>query len=235
MGPLAVRADRQNLGLGKAIVNTAVDWLRDQGVTTLGLETMPRTVDNIGFYSRLGFTPQYLTMTMTGEARGHSVRGPFVCLSELSPSERPAMLARCRDRLHASVSNIDFSRECELTGSLGIGDTVVVERGGDIAGFSLWHSAPLAQNRPTDEVRVLKLFADSVETFEKLIVAIERCASRVRIPRVAVRCQTAYGHAFRALVQAGYRVRWTDLRMTLDAYPERALPKEEILFSNWEI
>ncbi len=235
MGPLAVRADRQNLGLGKAIVSTAVDWLREQGVTTLGLETMPRTVDNIGFYSRLGFVPQYLTMTMTGEARGHTVRGPFVCLSELSPSERPSMLARCRERLHASVSDVDFSRECALTESLGIGDTVIVERGGDVAGFSLWHSAPLAQNRPTDEMRVLKLFAESLETFEKLIVATERCATRIRIPRVAIRCQTAYGAAFRSLVDAGYRVRWTDLRMTLEGLGERMLPKGEILFSNWEI
>ena len=50
-GPLAVRPDRQGLGLGKAVVTAAVDWLRDVGVTTLGLETMPRTVENIGFYS----------------------------------------------------------------------------------------------------------------------------------------------------------------------------------------
>src|SRR5207237_264979 len=50
MGPLAVRPDRQGAGVGKAIVRAAVDWLIEQGVATLGLETMPRTVENIGFY-----------------------------------------------------------------------------------------------------------------------------------------------------------------------------------------
>src|ERR1041384_8382331 len=72
MGPLAVRPDRQGLGLGKTLVRAAADWLIAQGVATLGLETMPRTVENIGFYSRLGLTPGYLTITLTRDlvARG---------------------------------------------------------------------------------------------------------------------------------------------------------------------
>ncbi|MFI5279911.1 MAG: GNAT family N-acetyltransferase, partial [Gemmatimonadales bacterium] len=55
MGPLCVRPDRQLAGLGGEIVGAAVEWLKGQGAKTIGLETMPRTVDNIGFYSRLGF------------------------------------------------------------------------------------------------------------------------------------------------------------------------------------
>ena len=53
MGPLAVRTDRQGLGIGRVVVETAIEWLQERGVRTLGLETMPRTVENIGFYSRL--------------------------------------------------------------------------------------------------------------------------------------------------------------------------------------
>src|SRR5213080_4850962 len=36
MGPLAVRPDRQGGGVGKTIVRTAVDWLLEQRVVTLG-------------------------------------------------------------------------------------------------------------------------------------------------------------------------------------------------------
>src|SRR5215210_4481021 len=64
MGPLAVRPDRQGEGLGSAMVRTGIDWLRGQGATTIGLETMPRTVDNIGFYSRIGLIPGNLTVTL---------------------------------------------------------------------------------------------------------------------------------------------------------------------------
>ena len=67
MGPLAVRTDVQGRGIGRAIVTAAIEWLRGQNVATIGLETMPRTVDNIGFYSRMGFHPGHLTVTAVGE------------------------------------------------------------------------------------------------------------------------------------------------------------------------
>jgi len=44
MGPLAVRPDRQAHGLGSTMVRTGIEWLRSQGATTIGLETMPRTL-----------------------------------------------------------------------------------------------------------------------------------------------------------------------------------------------
>src|SRR5437016_1222953 len=88
MGPLAVRPDRQGGGVGKTIVRTAVDWLLEQRVATLGLETMPRTVENIGFYARLGFSPAYLTVTMTNDiaTRGHAA--PATWRRSTPPSRR---------------------------------------------------------------------------------------------------------------------------------------------------
>ncbi|MFQ5702603.1 MAG: GNAT family N-acetyltransferase [Gemmatimonadales bacterium] len=235
MGPLAVRSDRQGLGVGRAIVQTAVDWLKEAGVRTLGLETMPRTVENIGFYTRLGFVPQHLTMTMTCDAAGRSVRGRFTQVGRLATPDRADVLRRCRDRLARSAEGYDFTRELELSRELDIGDAVVVTQEGQVQGFALWHSAPLAQERSVDELRVLKLFADSPATFEKLVVAAERCARRLKIPKVAIRCQTAFADSYMKLVELGYRVRWTDLRMTLNRFPEVVLPPGEVLFSNWEI
>src|SRR5688572_18980052 len=55
MGPLAVRPDVQEAGVGKAIVRAGREWLERDGAAVIGLETMPRTMDNIGFYSALGF------------------------------------------------------------------------------------------------------------------------------------------------------------------------------------
>src|SRR5690606_23501347 len=55
MGPIAVRPELQGERLGTAMVRAGISWLEGQGARTIGLETMPRTVENIGFYSRLGF------------------------------------------------------------------------------------------------------------------------------------------------------------------------------------
>lgn len=235
MGPLAVRTDRQGEGTGRTIVETAIEWLKGEGVTTLGLETMPRTVDNIGFYSRLGFVPQYLTVTMTHDVTRRGVAGPFVQLGECDTLERTMWLARCRDRLGSSAPGYDFTRELELTLELGIGDTTVIEQDGVIAAFALWHSAALADVRSSDELRVLKLFSDGEENFVRLLVALESVTATLRLKRVAIRCQTKFETAYEALINRGYRVRWTDLRMTLSGYGEASLPGGEIIFSNWEV
>jgi GNAT superfamily N-acetyltransferase len=233
MGPLAVRPDRQSTGVGKTIVRTAADWLIDRGIVTLGLETMPRTPENIGFYARLGFTPGFLTVTLTNEiaTRGHPAP---VLLSRRSAEEKEAAMASGRRLVNDLVSGIDFSREILLTAELGLGDTSLVEGDTGLDAMAVWHSAPLADSRTRDEVRVLKLAARSDAAFDAAIGAVEAAAAKAGIRRIAVRCQSRYAEAFRRLVARGYRVRWTDLRMTYEGYAERHAPSG-VLFSNWEI
>ena len=121
MGPLAVRPDRQGSGLGKTIVRTATDWLVDQGIATLGLETMPRTVENIGFYARLGFTPGYLTVTMTNDiaTRGHAAPA---LLSQRKGGAADEIVAAARRLVTGLAQGFDFTREILLTAELGLGD-----------------------------------------------------------------------------------------------------------------
>lgn len=235
MGPLAVRTDRQGQGVGRLMVDAAAEYLRGGGATTIGLETMPRTVDNIGFYSRIGFVPTHLTITMTRDLSARGVSGRYVRLSREPASRRRAWVAAVRERLGRSAPGYDFTREIELTGELALGDTVVLEDSGEIHGFAVYHSAPLADTRGSDELRVLKLFADSLENFTRLMMVLESCAQSAHLRRVAVRCQSAYVASYQALLARGYRVRWTDLRMVLDGYPEATLPAGEVLYSNWEV
>jgi GNAT superfamily N-acetyltransferase len=235
MGPLAVRVDRQGSGIGKTIVRAATDWLLDRGVTTLGLETMPRTVENIGFYAHLGFVPGHLTVTMTRELavrrRGGAVPA---LLSRLSPAARGETVAAIRGLSDALASGYDFTREIELTGELGLGDTALVSGPRGLEAMALWHSASLAAERTSDELRVLKLAARDTAAFESVLTAIEASATHAGLRRVAIRCQSRFDQAFRALIARGYQVRWTDLRMHLDGYAERSV-SEGVLFSNWEI
>lgn len=233
MGPLAVRPDRQGAGLGKAVVRAAVDWLLREGVTTLGLETMPRTVENIGFYARLGFVPGHLTVTMTHDIRprGHA---PPALLSARSPRAQDETLAAVRALVHGLAPRVDYTREILLTAELGLGDTSLVKAGERLAAVVLWHAAPLAESRLGDEIRVLKLAASDERAFDAAISATEAAAARLGVRRIAVRCETRFADAFRRLSERGYRVRWTDLRMTHAGNPEPP-PPAGILFSNWEI
>ena len=232
MGPLAVRTDRQGEGIGSAMVRTGIDWLRGQGATTIGLETMPRTVDNIGFYSRIGLVPGYLTVTLV-----HDVPRRAAGAAEMLSSAGGAFeqrLEECRALTDRILPGVDFTRELALTRELGIGDTTLCRDGHTLFGFALWHSTPLAAGRPKDELRVLKLVASNAATFERLVQALQLSAVNERVSRIAIRCQTEFTQPYLRLIDLGYRVHWTDLRMLLQGFPQR-WPGEGIVMSNWEI
>jgi GNAT superfamily N-acetyltransferase len=232
MGPLAVRPDRQGEGLGSTMVRTGIEWLRSQGATTIGLETMPRTVDNIGFYSRIGLVPSHLTVTLV-----HEVPRRVSGVPELLSAAGAAWdqrLEECRRLTDQVLAGVDFTRELALSQDLGIGDTTLVREGGRLAAFALWHSTPLAAGRPKDELRVLKLVASDPFAFERLLQALKLTAANERVTRIAIRCQTQFADAYLRLIELGFRVHWTDLRMLLQGFPQR-VPSEGILMSNWEI
>ena len=234
MGPLAVRPDRQGGGLGKTVLQSGIGWLQARGARTIGLETMPRTVENIGFYSQLGFVPGHLTVTLTRDL----ARRPGVVPQLLSAAgpERASRLGSCAALTDALVPGTDFTREQQTTADLRIGDTLLErDADGTLAGFALFHTAPLAAGRPQEELRILKLVARDMEIFDRLLVQAEAAAISADIRRVSVRCQTAGTEAYRHLVRRSFRTHWTDLRMTLASHPEPVVPPGAVVWSNWEI
>lgn len=237
MGPLAVHPDHQGHGLGKTVVGSGVEYLQGGGAKVIGLETMPRTMDNIGFYSSLGMNPGYLTLTLTVDA---VFAGPMtgdtrsLRLGTLTPDERDHAIRECTSLTESILPGYDFSREIQLTEELAIGDTLTVMRGDSIAGFALCHSVPLVEGRVREELRVLKLVVRDEDDFDLMVTILADHARRAGTRRVALRMQGQYPGAYRRLMGRGARVRWSDLRMTLDGFPE-VPPPDGIVLSNWEI
>ena len=232
MGPLAVRTEYQGGGTGKEVVEQGIAWLKREGARVIGLETMPRTMDNIGFYSRLGFAPGRLTITLTLEAC--SAERPGELLGRLSARERGEETVAARELLETLSPGYDFTREIELTHALSLGDTLMLRDRGALVGYALCHTAPLVEGRVREELRVLKMVLASDADAEPMMRALADYARRSGTRRVAIRVQGEYTAAYRALVGRGARVRWTDLRMTVDGFPE-PVAGEGLVLSNWEI
>jgi len=232
MGPLAVRTEQQGAGLGKEIVNAGIEWLRSQRARVIGLETMPRTMDNIGFYSRLGFVPGRLTLTTTLEAAHGDI--PCRVLSRLGNAARNDALAECGALVGELMPGYDFTREINLTQELGLGDTVLVHERDRLVGFAVAHSAPLVEGRSREDLRVLKLVATSQSVFDRLVVSLSDLARRSGTRRVAFRVQGDFPSAYQSLIRRNGQVRWTDLRMAYEGCAE-APPTHGMVLSNWEI
>jgi GNAT superfamily N-acetyltransferase len=233
MGPLAVHPDYQGQGIGKMIVSSGIEWLKKNGAKVIGLETMPRTMDNVGFYSALGFNPGHLTVTVTLEAVRAGLQA--TAISTLNPHERELALRQCRHLMDQLAPGYDYTREIILTAQHQLGDTLFVRKGNDILSFAVCHSVPLVEGRATEEIRVLKMVARTEADFDQL--ATQLCAhARVKgSKRVAIRVQGHYSDVYRRLMSRGARVRWTDLRMSLQEYAEPRPANGGVVLSNWEI
>ena len=232
MGPLAVRTELQGAGTGKEIVNRGIEWLKARGASVIGLETMPRTMDNIGFYSRLGFLPGRLTITTTLEAAYGDP--PAMLIGRLSNSSRDDVLAECRALVERLLPGYDYTREITLTHDLALGDTVLLYDGSTLIGFALAHTAPLVEGRAREELRVLKLVLADESRFVDLVRGITDFARRSGTRRVALRLQGEFLDAYHRVIALGGHVRWTDLRMSLADHGERR-PDRGLVLSNWEI
>jgi predicted N-acetyltransferase YhbS len=237
MGPLAVHPDHQGHGVGKSVVGAGLDYLRVQGAKVIGLETMPRTMDNIGFYSSLGMNPGYLTLTLTVDgayATPMTGRVKPLRLGTLPPDELEQKVTECRVVTQSILAGYDFSREIQLTEEMALGDSLMLMDGNSVRGFALCHSVPLVEGRVREELRVLKMVVRSEDDFDLLVTVLADHARRSGTRRVAIRMQGQYPAAYRRLMRRGARVRWSDLRMTLDGCPE-PVPQSGIVLSNWEI
>ena len=232
MGPLVVRTDLQGHGAGKEVVERGVAWLKEKGARIIGLETMPRTMDNIGFYSGLGFVPSRLTITLTLDAK--SSDEPVELLGRTSVQEREEVMVAIRQLVASVASGYDFTREIELTDSLSLGDTLLLRQKGDLVGFALCHTTPLVEGRSRDELRVLKLVLASETLLDVALAALRDFAKRSGTRRVALRVQGEYAGIYERMIGMGARVRWTDLRMALSGFQEQR-PAKGALLSNWEI
>jgi GNAT superfamily N-acetyltransferase len=234
MGPLAVREEMQGQGIGRTIVTAGIEHLKRAGCTMIGLETMPRTMDNIGFYASMGFVPAPLTITVVLDAAGSAGHSPEI-LSAAGSAERVALIKECAAVASEVRAGSDYSRELTLTLRHGLGDAVLLrDRSGAVDGFALFHDVPLVEGRGREELRVLKLVVRDIGRLEAIVRAVRAQAQRIGTLRVAVRVQGEYPEAFRAMVGAGARVRWTDLRMTLSGFEETP-PTRGLALSNWEI
>ena len=232
MGPIAVRSDHQGVGAGKEIVRKGVEWLKVHGATVIGLETMPRTLDNIGFYSAMGFVPQRLTLTTTIDATYADRPAPL--FGRMANRDKDDMVAQCRALVVSMQPGYDHSREILLTDELALGDTLLLIKRDQLVGFALCHTAPLVEGRPREDLRVLKLALADLSYLDEMMRLLSDLARRSATRRVSVRVQGEYEAAYARLIGMRARVRWSDLRMTHAGSPE-ARVERGMMLSNWEI
>jgi GNAT superfamily N-acetyltransferase len=139
-GPLAVRPDYWDRGVGRLLWEARLPLLDRWGVTHASLFTRVEP-KNIHLYRSFGFWPGFLTALTAKQLGGAPAGTPgWRSLAGLGADERTTAVDECRRLTDAIHPGLDLRREIDAVAVQGLGDTVLVEEGGALGGFAVCHA-----------------------------------------------------------------------------------------------
>jgi predicted N-acetyltransferase YhbS len=139
-GPLSVRPDLWNAGVGQQLVAAVSDAFEQWGVSHAGLFTFADSAKHVWTYGKFGFYPRFLTAIMAAPARAVSSSLPVSRHSSLPEGQRRDAEAAARELCEELYPGLDLGAEIRTVTARGVGDTVLLWDGDSrLAGFAVCH------------------------------------------------------------------------------------------------
>lgn len=238
IGPVSIIPAHQGKKLGQQLMVKTLETLQRHGARVIGLETMPRSVYNIGFYTRLGFLPQNLTVDLIQAVPPHP-EAPFpanydlVCFNETAPSEHEALFAGVEKLARRLDPYLSLRPEIEVTRQFDYGDTILLRRGEEVLACFIAHVKTYSEDETPRYLKIVCTLMDTALSVAEILPHLLAFAVRHDLDIISFRTPTRYQRAYSELIAAGFKVFHSELRMTLTGYEEVADPQNFYL-SKWE-
>jgi len=206
-GPLSVRPDLQARGIARGLLAATMAQFDAWGTRHVGLFTFAQSAKHIALYQKHGFYARFLTAIMEKPVQHRTAAG-WSRFGALSPAAQEAALRACREVAETVYPGLDLTDEIRTAVALGLGDTVLIEGGGGIAGFAVcqWGSRSEAgAGLCYVKFGVVRDGRSAGRDFGRLIDACEALAADVGMANVLAGANLAREEAYRALAARGYR------------------------------
>ncbi len=221
VGPVAVLTPYQNQGIGQQLLKATQGFFEENKVTLHGLATYPGNPRCLCFYQKHGFKPRGLVAITFKPLDRREIAlpkpaGEIRRFSELEEVKKKSMIQKFRRLTHALYRGMDVGKEVEIVDGLALGDTLILEKGRDMVGFAIYHT-PGVSEAPQGSLYVKFLALDprhrKPEYFHQLLTALEDMAHSATLQRVIAPVYTYYWAAYKGLLDRGYHLDVTMLRM----------------------
>jgi GNAT superfamily N-acetyltransferase len=210
-GPLTIRPDLWDRGIGARLVEAATARFDEWGTRHAGLFTFAQSAKHVGLYQKYGYWARFLTAIMSAPVR-HNQTEPvrWSRYSDLTEEQGVACLKSCRDLTGALYEGLDLGAEIRAVQAQGLGETVLLGdmAGAGLDGFAVCHHGP--RSEAGDGACFIKFGAvrpgsAAGETFDSLLHACEALAATVGMPKLLAGVNMARHEAYRHLVGRGFR------------------------------
>lgn len=207
LGPLAVRPDYWDGGVGRLLWEARLPLLESWGTTHAALFTRAET-KNVHLYQKFGFWPGFLTALTEKQVGAAPSAGVSQTFSELPADTRDGALAGCRQLTDALYPGLDLESEIRAVDRQTLGDTILLEDEGGICGFAVCHAGAGSEAGPG--AGYLKFAAvrsgdGAPRRFEQLLDACEGYAAGRGLTRLLAGVNTGRHEAYRTLLDRGHR------------------------------
>lgn len=199
-GPLTVAPEVWDSGIGRRLLEPIMTRFETWGVTHAGLFTFAHSAKHVGFYQTLGFWPGHLTAIMAREV-GPMGSAPYAVAVSTDTTA-------CRRIADAQYPGLDLTSEVEATKRLGLGDTVVIEEGGDAVGFAVCHvgaGTEAGSGACYVKFGAVNPGAGAARRFERLLDSCASFAASRDAKVLLAGVNTARHEAYRILLTRGFR------------------------------
>lgn len=206
-GPLAVRPDHWDHGVGRALWEARLPLLERWQSTHAGLFTNGASTKHVHLYQQFGFWPRFLTSVLAKEP-GVQAAGPVTAVSSLDVAGRGRIVAACRGVTDAVYPGLDLEREIRAVVEHGLGETLVVGDPQAPDGFAVCHVGEGSEAGPGTafvKFAAARPGAGAAERFGRLLDAIEGHAAASGAGRLVTGVNLARHDAYRLLLDRGYR------------------------------
>lgn len=122
IGTFGVNPDDHGQGVGQKLLIRTIECLEQAGCTTIGLETMPDSLYNVGFYTKFGFSPSYPTLYLSKPSEYIPTKLSYSSLREVNEQEAFAWISTLSRTVN---KDLDLVVEAQNAAKYGWGDTLM--------------------------------------------------------------------------------------------------------------
>lgn len=215
-GPLSVRPDIWDRGIGKRLLEPVMELFVKWGTKHAGLFTFAHSPKHVGLYQRFGFCPRFLTAIMSKPVEQPRRLAQWSRYSEVPDSERAGCLSACRRLTDAIYEGLDLGRQIGAVDTQGLGDTVLLWDDSTLVGLGICHCGPGSEaGSGACYVKFGGVQPGTMagQVFDRLLDACEALAAAQGMSRLVAGVNTENHQTYRKMMARGFRTQIQGIAM----------------------